>query len=186
MGSVPESDVKEMRAIAEKLRKDSETWIAKNHSDLKTPYMLKSLHSQGPDVWSSNSRCSESRVIALPRPPLSTPLQEVYLRSLRRPPRCCGGFCREGELGRDGQADYGSIGFPAQGRIARNLASPSQSVGFHLTRVRARPTAFTVVFRFSRFSGVLRPLPQPNASAHPRSRCSCLLTGRGKGHPEQS
>lgn len=35
VGSVSESDVKEMRAIAEKLRKDFEAWIAKNHPNLK-------------------------------------------------------------------------------------------------------------------------------------------------------
>jgi len=35
MGLVSESDVREMRAIAEKLRQDFEAWIAKNHPDLK-------------------------------------------------------------------------------------------------------------------------------------------------------
>lgn len=35
VGSVSESDVKEMRAIATKLREEFETWIAKNHADLK-------------------------------------------------------------------------------------------------------------------------------------------------------
>ncbi len=35
VGSVSENDVKEMRAIATKLREEFETWIAKNHADLK-------------------------------------------------------------------------------------------------------------------------------------------------------
>src|SRR6266481_10033116 len=45
------------------------------------------------------------------------------------------------KLDRDGQADYGSIGPPEQGRMVRNLASPSQLVGTYpiwrgLERVR--------------------------------------------------
>ena len=35
VGSVSENHVKEMRAIATKLRQEFETWIAKNHADLK-------------------------------------------------------------------------------------------------------------------------------------------------------
>jgi len=35
VGSVSESDVKEMHSIAEKLRNDFEAWIAKTHPELK-------------------------------------------------------------------------------------------------------------------------------------------------------
>src|SRR5882724_10432009 len=92
------------------------------------------------------------------------------------------------KLDRDGQADYRNIAPPEQ-RANRSQSSQSIPVSWHLShlaRVRARQGAFAVMLRFFRFCGVLRPLSPPDASAHPRSRCSCLSTGRGRGHPQQS